>query len=103
MKYIFEGIKMLGMKDHKGQWWKVAQDCIRCGECCLDQGPGWHFAQDEYLGGCKYLAEEDDKSGYRCLLGAYRPIGCCINSPFVPEEYCSVKLEKIDDPVELLS
>jgi hypothetical protein len=101
-KYIFEGFKMVGMRDHTGQWWKVAQDCTQCGQCCMDQTPHWHFAQDDMVGGCKYLAEEDDGSKYRCLLGAYRPFGCCGNSPFSDLDYCSVKLEKIDDPSNLL-
>jgi len=104
MKSIFDGIKLLGLQDHKGQWWKVVEDCARCGKCCMDVPPNWKLGLNEDLGGCRHLAEEDDKSGYRCLLGAYRPIGCCGNSPFSTVEYCSVKFEKIteDKAVELL-
>jgi len=100
---IFEGQKMLGLQDHHGQWWKVTTDCVRCGECCLDQGPNWHFAQDEHLGGCRYLEEEDDGKTYRCDLRAYRPLGCSINTPFVPEEYCKVRFKKVDSAEEVLS
>lgn len=100
--FIFEAFKMKGMRDHLGIWWKVVQDCVRCGECCLDRDPHWHFAQDEFLGGCKYLAENDDDT-YRCALGHARPFSCCGNSPYSGDDYCSVVLEKIENPMELLN
>jgi len=102
IKHIFRGIKMIGTRDHTGQWWKVVQDCVRCGKCCMDAGPGWVFGMGKNLEGCKYLEKENDGKTYRCDLGAYRPLGCCCNSPFSTKEYCKVVLEKIDDPSCLL-
>lgn len=102
MKYIFEHMKMLGLQDHTGQWWKVTKDCVRCGECCLDQDANWHFAQDEHLGGCKYLGEEGEGETYRCNLKSSRPFNCCINTPFAAEEYCSVELQKVEGVEEIL-
>jgi len=99
-RFVFEEHRMVGMRDHTGQWWKVVEDCVRCGKCCMDVPMYWRFYDKEK--GCKYLELEDDGKTYRCDLGAYRPIGCSCNSPFSIVEYCSVKLEKIDDPSSLL-
>ena len=92
---------MVGMRDHLGQWWKVTEDCAQCGQCCLDRDPSWYFVKDELLGGCEYLAEEDDGSGYRCVLGVHRPFSCCGNSP-IAQDYCQVRLEKTSEPERLL-
>jgi hypothetical protein len=104
VKYIFETYKMVGMRDHLGQWWKVTQDCVRCGECCNDCGPEWHFAQDEIVGGCKYLEEYEDSGKFLCRLRSSRPFACCCNDPHTIPEYCSVVLEKIteEEATELL-
>ena len=101
MKYIFENMVMKGMQDHTGQWWKVVEDCVRCGKCCKETNPNWCFAKDEE-GGCIYLEKEDDGKTFRCDLRGYRPFGCCCNDPHTVPEYCSVVLEKIDDPTTLL-
>jgi hypothetical protein len=98
--YIFEDMKMLGMKDHTGQWWRIIQDCVRCGECCRDIGPNWYFSDGDC--GCIYLEKEADGKTYRCDLKGSRPFNCCGNSPFSDLEYCKVVLEKIDDPSSLL-
>ncbi len=102
--FIFQDIKMIGMRDHKGQWWKIVQDCVRCGECCKSMGPGWWFGMGKDLTGCKYLESEEDATiyPYRCDLGGFRPFGCSCNSPFSKVDYCSVVLEKINDPSPLL-
>lgn len=92
---------MIGMQDHHGQWWKVVKDCIRCGQCCMDSPPSWEFAQDDIVGGCTFLKEQEDGT-YLCGLKGYRPFGCCCNDPHTIPKYCSVVLEKIDDPVPLL-
>lgn len=97
---IFEHMIMKGMRDHKGQWWKVTQGCARCGACCRDMDFNWHFADGK--GGCTYLKLEDDEKTYRCDLKGYRPFGCCGNNPEYPLEGCSVVLERIDDPTTLL-
>jgi hypothetical protein len=85
---------MIGMRDHLGQWWKVTQDCTRCGQCCMDQGPSWKFAEDKIMGGCKYL-EELDSGEYNCSLRMYRPLGCAASYPNKLPEYCSVKFKKV--------
>jgi hypothetical protein len=98
MKYLFDGWKMIAVKDDHGQWWKVVKDCTRCGRCCLDSGPDWIFPDKQ--GGCKYLVGLEDGT-YLCNLKGYRPFGCSCNSPPVPE-YCEVVLEKTDDPISML-
>ena len=105
MKYIFEHMVMIGLQDHTGQWWKVVEGCARCGKCCmtvatLPHGVRWHFHDEEK--GCVYLGKEDDGKTYRCDLKGYRPFGCCCNSPFSALDYCSVILEKVDEPSSLL-
>ena len=99
--FIFKGIKMLGTRDHTGQWWKVVQDCVQCGKCCMDVPPTWVFPRDK-SGACIYLEMDAFNNVYFCSLADKRPITCCENSPFSTVEYCSVKLEKIDDPNCLL-
>jgi hypothetical protein len=99
---IFRGIKLIARRDHNGQWWEIVQDCVQCGKCCIDAGPGWVFGVGDDLTGCRYLEKEADGKTYRCDLGSYRPIGCCGNSPFSEVEYCSVRFRKIDDPSSLL-
>lgn len=102
VKWIYEGIKLVGLRDHIGQWWKVTQDCVQCGKCCKDVPLTWMLGRDKH-GACKYLEEYGDQPGvYFCSLGSYRPFGCCGNSPFSTVEYCSVRFEKIDDPSSLL-
>jgi hypothetical protein len=93
MEYKFKGIKLVGLKDHAGQCWKVTADCIYCGQCCLDKGTGWHFADDE--GKCVY-AIEHTTGAVLCGLKGARPFSCCINDPHATEDYCAVKLEKCD-------
>jgi len=98
-KYIFDGIKMVGLKDHNGQWWKVVKDCAQCGQCCLSVGNPWWFANEE--GACKYLKLHEGGK-YLCGLGSSRPFSCCISDPEGIEDFCTVVLEKIDDPSSLL-
>lgn len=99
--YIFKASSMIGMRDHLGQWWKVVQDCVRCGQCCMDQGPTWKFAEDEIMGGCVFL-EERENDLYRCSLMMYRPLGCGVTNPHTIPKYCSIIMEKIDSPDELV-
>ncbi len=101
--YIFEASSMMGMRDHKGQWWKVVQACVRCGECCMDNDPGWIFAQDEMVGGCKYLEEREDDGLFNCTLMMYRPLGCCVSNPHTIPEFCSIVMEPIDAMDQVLS
>lgn len=97
MFYIFDESNMVAYEDHEGQWWRVVKDCVRCGECCRDRDPRWPFAADEYLGGCKYLVEEED-GPTSCGLGSKRPFDCCGNSAHSTVEYCKVVLEKMEPP-----
>jgi hypothetical protein len=101
-KYIFDDMTMVGLRDYTGQWWKVVQGCVRCGQCCDNSGPGWIFGFGERKEGCKYLKEEADGKTYRCDLGVLRPFGCSCNHPYSKKEFCSVRLEKIDEPSSLL-
>jgi hypothetical protein len=101
MKTIFSHMTMIGLQDHEGQWWKVVEHCARCGQCCDNKGPGWHFGFGEILEGCKYLEKEDDGT-HRCDLRSSRPLSCSCNSPFSKADYCSVRFEKIDEPSSLL-
>jgi len=102
-RYIFEHSVMVAVRDHKGQWWKVVRDCVRCGQCCMDTSRTWKFALDDIIGGCRYLEELDDGL-YNCELRSYRPFGCCCNNPHTIPEYCSVVLEKIteEEAIEVL-
>jgi hypothetical protein len=98
---IVKGIKLIGLRDHLGQWWKVDQDCVRCGQCCLDRDPHWVFAADEFLGGCKYLEEETEET-YMCGLKTARPFSCTGNSPFSKVDYCKVTFVKVDNVEEII-
>ncbi len=100
MKWIFEndpdgGFRMSGMQDETGWWWKVTVHCVKCGECCRDSGPEWKFNREK---GCWWL---DIKTSL-CNLKMYRPFGCGCSNPYTIPEYCSVRMEKIDDPSSLL-
>ena len=100
MKYIFEHMTMIGMQDHTGQWWKVVEHCARCGKCCMDIGANWLYPDGK--GGCVHLELEEDNETYRCDLRVYRPQGCSTNDPFTRPDFCSHRMEKIDDPSSLL-
>lgn len=96
-RHIFDGMTMIATRDHTGQWWKVVQHCVRCGECCNDRGPRWIFGMGEDLIGCRFLEEEESVYPFRCDLGGHRPLSCSLNSPFSGLEYCQVKFEKMTD------
>ena len=67
----------------------------------MDQGPTWKFAEDEIMGGCVFL-EERENDLYRCSLMMYRPLGCGVTNPHTIPKYCSIIMEKIDSPDELV-
>jgi Fe-S-cluster containining protein len=104
MRYIFDGWQMVAMKDHLGQWWKVAVPCQRCGACCKDRvGQQWPREIENWIdetGRCKWLSQEGEV--HRCDLLNHRPQSCSTNSPHKRPAHCKAVLEPVDDPLSLL-
>jgi hypothetical protein len=96
VRQVYDDGSLVILRDHNGQWWKIVQDCVQCGKCCMDVSNKWPW-YDEDRGGCKYLVEEVYSDKYRCSLGkSGRAFRCAGNSPFSQVEYCVVSFEEIE-------
>jgi hypothetical protein len=90
---IFKDNKMYAIQTLE-QWWVVEKDCVYCGECCLDRGESFVFADDE--GRCTKVRVHPDSGATLCSLGSDRPFSCAVSAPECIEDYCAMELRKVN-------